>query len=144
MSFKQKIYLYANSITQRCPKEIIKIFLVEDFFHLPLASMIDVLMITLLLLHYTKSSSTSRQRLYSEKEHCTKAWKPFSVGTLNNIHFFVLLAAMYTYTEQSLCRYTYGVQNVKYSIKKIFVRYTNLNPKQNNYSMFNCSFYFIY
>ncbi len=26
--------LYANSITQRCPKEIMKIFLIEDFFHL--------------------------------------------------------------------------------------------------------------
>ncbi len=29
------MYLYANSTTQRCPKEIIKIFLIEDFFHLP-------------------------------------------------------------------------------------------------------------
>jgi hypothetical protein len=29
------MYLYAISTTQRCPKEIIKIFLLEDFFHLP-------------------------------------------------------------------------------------------------------------
>ncbi len=31
----KKMYLYANSTIQRCPKEIIKIFLIEDFFHLP-------------------------------------------------------------------------------------------------------------
>jgi hypothetical protein len=31
---KKKIYLYANSTTQRCPKEIMKIFLIENFFHL--------------------------------------------------------------------------------------------------------------
>ncbi len=34
-TWKKKIYLYAYSTTQRCPKEIIKIFLIEDFFHLP-------------------------------------------------------------------------------------------------------------
>jgi hypothetical protein len=28
-----KNYVYANSTTQRCPKEIIKIFLIEVFFH---------------------------------------------------------------------------------------------------------------
>jgi hypothetical protein len=26
---------YANSTTHRCPKEIMKIFQIEDFFHLP-------------------------------------------------------------------------------------------------------------
>ncbi len=31
--------LYANSTTQRCPKEIIKNFLIEDFLHLPAVSM---------------------------------------------------------------------------------------------------------
>jgi hypothetical protein len=36
MNLKKKIYLYANSTNQRCPKEIMKIFLIEDFFHLPL------------------------------------------------------------------------------------------------------------
>ncbi len=35
MNLNNKIYLYANSTTQRCPKEIMKIFLIEDFFHLP-------------------------------------------------------------------------------------------------------------
>jgi hypothetical protein len=35
MNLKKKIYLYANSTTQRCPKEIIKKFLIKDFFHLP-------------------------------------------------------------------------------------------------------------
>ena len=28
------MYLYANSTTQRCPKERMKIFLIEDYFHL--------------------------------------------------------------------------------------------------------------
>ncbi len=32
MNLKKKTYLYANSTTQRCPKEIMKIFLIEDFF----------------------------------------------------------------------------------------------------------------
>jgi hypothetical protein len=35
MNLKKKIYPYANSTTQRCSKVIIKIFLIEDFFHLP-------------------------------------------------------------------------------------------------------------
>jgi hypothetical protein len=35
VNLKAKIYLYANSTIQRCPKKIIKIFLIEDFFHLP-------------------------------------------------------------------------------------------------------------
>jgi hypothetical protein len=32
---EEKNYLYANSSIQRCPKEIMQIFLIEDFFHLP-------------------------------------------------------------------------------------------------------------
>jgi hypothetical protein len=28
---EEKMYLYVNSTTQRCPKEILKIFLIEDF-----------------------------------------------------------------------------------------------------------------
>jgi hypothetical protein len=27
--------MYVNSASQRCPNKIIKIFLIEDFFHLP-------------------------------------------------------------------------------------------------------------
>jgi hypothetical protein len=34
MILKRKIYRYANSTPQRCPKEIMKNFLIEDFFHL--------------------------------------------------------------------------------------------------------------
>ncbi len=30
----KKNYLYAYSTTQRCPKEIINIFQIEDFFHI--------------------------------------------------------------------------------------------------------------
>ena len=32
---KAKMYIYENSTTLRCPNKIIKIFLLEDFFHLP-------------------------------------------------------------------------------------------------------------
>jgi hypothetical protein len=32
---KEKIYLYVNSATQRCPNKANKTFLIEDFFHLP-------------------------------------------------------------------------------------------------------------
>jgi hypothetical protein len=35
MNVKEKIFLHANSTTQRSPKEIMKTFLIEDFFHLP-------------------------------------------------------------------------------------------------------------
>ncbi len=34
-NLKANIYIYVNSTTQRCPNKIIKIFLIEDFFHLP-------------------------------------------------------------------------------------------------------------
>ncbi len=39
---EKKIYLYANSTSQRCPKEIIKHFLIEDFFLLPPVSLTPV------------------------------------------------------------------------------------------------------
>jgi hypothetical protein len=35
VNLKAKTYIYVNSIIQRCPNKIIKIFLIEDFFHLP-------------------------------------------------------------------------------------------------------------
>ncbi len=38
MNLKEKIYLYTNSATQKCQKEIKKIFQNEDVFHLPLVS----------------------------------------------------------------------------------------------------------
>ncbi len=38
MNLKAKSYIYINSIIQRCPNKIINIFLIEDFFHLPLVS----------------------------------------------------------------------------------------------------------
>ncbi len=34
-NWKAKIYIYVNSTTQRCPNQIINIFLLEGFFHLP-------------------------------------------------------------------------------------------------------------
>jgi hypothetical protein len=36
---KAKIYIYVYSTTQRCPNKIIKIFLFEGFFHLPVANL---------------------------------------------------------------------------------------------------------
>ena len=42
VNLKAKMYIYANSATQRCPNKIIKIFLIEDFFHLPPVSLISV------------------------------------------------------------------------------------------------------
>jgi hypothetical protein len=42
LNLKAKIYIYVNSTTQRCPNKIIKIFLLEDFFHLPPVSLTPV------------------------------------------------------------------------------------------------------
>jgi hypothetical protein len=35
VNLKANIYIYVNSTIQRCSNKIIKIFLIEDFFHLP-------------------------------------------------------------------------------------------------------------
>jgi hypothetical protein len=35
VNLKAKIYIYVTSTIQRCSNKIIKIFLIEDFFHLP-------------------------------------------------------------------------------------------------------------
>ncbi len=42
VNLKAKIYIYVNSTTQRCPNKIIKIFLLEGFFHLPPVSLTPV------------------------------------------------------------------------------------------------------
>ncbi len=42
VNLKAKMYIYVNSTTQRCPDKIIKIFLLEDFFHLPPVSLTPV------------------------------------------------------------------------------------------------------
>jgi hypothetical protein len=39
VNLKAKIYIYVYSTTQRCPNKIIKIFLLEGFFHLPPVSL---------------------------------------------------------------------------------------------------------
>jgi hypothetical protein len=39
---KAKIYIYVNSTTQRCSNKIIKIQLLEGFFHLPPVSLTPV------------------------------------------------------------------------------------------------------
>ncbi len=42
VNLKAKIYTYVNSTTQRCRNTIIKIFLLEGFFHLPPVSLTPV------------------------------------------------------------------------------------------------------
>jgi hypothetical protein len=42
VNLKAKIYIYVNSSTVRCPNKIIKIFLLEGFFHLPPVSLTPV------------------------------------------------------------------------------------------------------
>ena len=37
-----KMYLLVNSTSQRCPNEIIKTFMIEDFLHLPPVSLTPV------------------------------------------------------------------------------------------------------
>ncbi len=42
VNLKTKVYIYLNSTTQRCPNKIIKIFLLQGFFHLPSVSLTPV------------------------------------------------------------------------------------------------------
>ncbi len=42
VNLKAKIYIYVSSTPQRWPNKIIKIFLIEDFFHLPPVSLTPV------------------------------------------------------------------------------------------------------
>ncbi len=42
VNLNAKIYIYVSSATQRWPNKIIKIFLIEDFFHLPPVSLTPV------------------------------------------------------------------------------------------------------
>jgi hypothetical protein len=47
VSLKAKIYIYVNITSQRCQNKIIKIFLIEDFFHLPPVSTTPVVRLEL-------------------------------------------------------------------------------------------------
>ncbi len=82
MNLKKKIYLYANSTTQSCPNEIMKNFLIEDFFHF----------------HFTGSApwaaniSANFQKLWNgpngvirglgETDPCRKTWSQKSRNTV--------------------------------------------------------------
>jgi hypothetical protein len=46
-NLKAKMYIYVNSTIQRCPNKVIKIFLIEDFFHLPPVSTTPVVTLEL-------------------------------------------------------------------------------------------------
>ncbi len=47
VNLKEKIYLFVNSTTERCPNKIIKTYWIEDFFHLPPVSMTPLVHIEL-------------------------------------------------------------------------------------------------
>jgi hypothetical protein len=47
VNLKAKTYIYVNSTIQRCPNKIIKIFLIEDFFHWPPVSLTPVVILEL-------------------------------------------------------------------------------------------------
>jgi hypothetical protein len=49
VNLKAKIYIYVNSTIQRCPNN--KIFLIEDFFHLPPVSATPVVNLELPILY---------------------------------------------------------------------------------------------
>jgi hypothetical protein len=49
VNLKNKVYLCVNSTAQRCPKNLIKTFLMEDFFHLPPVSMTTVVHLELVI-----------------------------------------------------------------------------------------------
>jgi hypothetical protein len=76
MNLKKKIYLYANYTTQRCPKEILQIFLIEDFFHLPPVSMTPVvhleLSISLRIFEKIQNDSNGIFRGLGETDSCKK------------------------------------------------------------------------
>jgi hypothetical protein len=76
MSFKENIYLFANSTTQRCLKEIMKIFLIEDFFHLAPVSMTPVvhleLRISLQIFEQIRNGPNGIIRGLGETDPCRK------------------------------------------------------------------------
>ncbi len=47
VNLKAKMYICVNSTIQRCPSKIIKIFLIEDFSHLPPVSTTPVVNLVL-------------------------------------------------------------------------------------------------
>ncbi len=47
VNLKAKMYIYVNSTIQRCPNKIIKLFLIEEFFHLPPVSTTPVVTLEL-------------------------------------------------------------------------------------------------
>ncbi len=94
MNLKKKIYIYVNSTTQSCPNKIIKIFLIEDFFHLPPVSTTPVVHLELRIsprIFEKKNEITlmvylwALGKLIHEKNQKSKiSWHcPFTVNTVN-------------------------------------------------------------
>jgi hypothetical protein len=98
MNLKKKIYLYANYTTQRCPKEIMKIFLIEDFFHLPPVSATPVvhlvLQISPRIFKKNRNSPNGIIRGLGETDPCRKpdvknlVALPFKEETLNTLSLY--------------------------------------------------------
>ncbi len=72
MNLKKKVYLYANSTTQRCPKERRKIFLIEDFFHLPPVSTTPVVHLSPRIFEKIRNSPNGIIRGLEETDPCRK------------------------------------------------------------------------
>jgi hypothetical protein len=82
VNLKAKIYIYVNSSTHMCPNKIIKIFLIEDFFHLPPVSTTTVvhfeLQISKRIFEKIRNGPKGILRGYGE----TNSWKKPEVENL--------------------------------------------------------------
>ncbi len=96
VNLKAKIYIYVSSTTQRWPNKIIKIFLIEDFFHLPPVSLTPVANLELrispefsekfetVLMEYSGAGG----KLIHEKNQKQKiSWHSPSIESLNIVNF---------------------------------------------------------
>ncbi len=81
---RRQIYLYANSTTQRWPKEIMKTFLIEVFFHLPPVSMTPVVHLELWI------SDPCRKPKSKISWHCPIKVFEHKYLRLNKLPFFQL------------------------------------------------------
>ncbi len=99
VNLKAKIYTYVNSTIQRCPNKIIKIFLIEDFFHLPLVSTTPVVNLELRISPriFEKMRNGPNGILWGWGE--TDSWK--KTRSKKSRDNFPLLTSKFTLTSQS-------------------------------------------
>ncbi len=81
---ERKKFLCVNSTTQRCPKKIIKTFLIEDLFHLPPVSLIPVVHLELQIFRKFSKKFETAINIYSRawwRWIREKTWSRKSRGT---------------------------------------------------------------